>query len=70
MTILYVTLKCYYISFNKVLHINSLCCISRSVGFKGSSRSTGFDDKQTIINPIFGVDEANETVSSYIHVYI
>ena len=41
-----------YISLNKVLHINSLCCISRSVGFKGSSRSTGFDDKQTIINPI------------------
>ena len=39
------------------------CCIPRPVGIKGSSRSTDFDDKEMIINPIYGADEANETVS-------
>ena len=25
-----------------------------------------FDDKQTIVNPLYGTDEANEAVSGYI----
>lgn len=45
-------------SFNRLLF--------RSVGDRSSGRDIGYDDKQMIINPIYGSDEANEIVSIYI----
>ena len=36
------------------------------MGVKNSGMKTSDDDKQMIVNPIYGTDEANETVSAHI----